>query len=337
MEIPTNQGFPYVYNNYNDIPDHKDTGYPSYTRMLLLEEVLKLDVTNDESMFNVHFAHGLLLFLYQLEALASGNTCYVWKKYILTCHVCSSYFTNTIILRVVNGPTEGLMLIYMAHFFTAIVGMQIQHFNYVIGLNMIIKYMCTVVDPESWRVCFSRIPIYGVVLLFINFLLLYPPSHSSNVQNVYKVVQTKNGSMLNVLAMVIISFMHLTIFIELLKVLLVVFVFFLCQFVTFNVLLVVIILWDWMSLSNLTDNYPHMALMGTGLALLELKDGHGEKIEVRTKKALKIQFFFFARQRTPASSQRFQIPASGVRGGATIDKESRPEEDSRSNGAAPTG
>ncbi|KAL4564401.1 hypothetical protein LXL04_028465 [Taraxacum kok-saghyz] len=48
-------------------------------------------------------------------------------------------------------------------------------------------------------------------------------------------------------------------------------------------------------------------------------------------KALKIQFFFFARQRTPASSQRFQIPASGVRGRATIDKESRPEEDSCSN------
>ncbi|KAL4580990.1 hypothetical protein LXL04_017196 [Taraxacum kok-saghyz] len=30
MEIPTNQGFPYVYNKYNDIPDHKDTGYPIY-------------------------------------------------------------------------------------------------------------------------------------------------------------------------------------------------------------------------------------------------------------------------------------------------------------------
>ncbi|GFY94419.1 aminoalcoholphosphotransferase [Actinidia rufa] len=32
------------------------------------------------------------------------------------------YFTNTLILPTVNGPTEGLMLIYLGHFFTAIVG-----------------------------------------------------------------------------------------------------------------------------------------------------------------------------------------------------------------------
>lgn len=38
---------------------------------------------------------------------------------ILMC----SYFTNTLILPAVNGPTEGLMLIYVAHCFTAIVGM----------------------------------------------------------------------------------------------------------------------------------------------------------------------------------------------------------------------
>ena len=34
-----------------------------------------------------------------------------------------SYFTNTLILPAVNGPTEGLMLIYVGHCFTAIVGM----------------------------------------------------------------------------------------------------------------------------------------------------------------------------------------------------------------------
>lgn len=34
----------------------------------------------------------------------------------------SSYFTNTLILPAFNGPTEGLMLIYLSHFFTAIVG-----------------------------------------------------------------------------------------------------------------------------------------------------------------------------------------------------------------------
>jgi len=38
------------------------------------------------------------------------------------CFGCS-YFTNTLILPVINGPTEGLMIIYFSHFFTAIVGM----------------------------------------------------------------------------------------------------------------------------------------------------------------------------------------------------------------------
>jgi ethanolaminephosphotransferase len=33
-----------------------------------------------------------------------------------------SFFTDTLILPEVNGPTEGLMVIYLAHFFTAIVG-----------------------------------------------------------------------------------------------------------------------------------------------------------------------------------------------------------------------
>lgn len=33
-----------------------------------------------------------------------------------------SYFTNSLILPTINGPTEGLMLIYLSHFFTAFVG-----------------------------------------------------------------------------------------------------------------------------------------------------------------------------------------------------------------------
>lgn len=41
---------------------------------------------------------------------------------LLTYSFFFSYFTNTLILPVVNGPTEGLALIYCGHFFTAIVG-----------------------------------------------------------------------------------------------------------------------------------------------------------------------------------------------------------------------
>ncbi|KAK7828629.1 choline/ethanolaminephosphotransferase 1 [Quercus suber] len=111
----------------------------------------------------VHFAHGLLLFLYQtfdavdgkqarrtnsssplgelfdhgcdaiacaLEALAFGSTAmcgrdtfWFWVISAVPFYGATweSYFTNTLILPALNGPTEGLMLIYFAHFFTAIV------------------------------------------------------------------------------------------------------------------------------------------------------------------------------------------------------------------------
>lgn len=46
--------------------------------------------------------------------------------YLLWCFLCS-YFTNTLILPVINGPTEGLMLIYMIHFFTGFVGNILSH------------------------------------------------------------------------------------------------------------------------------------------------------------------------------------------------------------------
>ena len=41
---------------------------------------------------------------------------------LLTFLLWCSFFTNTLILPVVNGPTEGLMLIYLVHCFTGIVG-----------------------------------------------------------------------------------------------------------------------------------------------------------------------------------------------------------------------
>lgn len=46
-----------------------------------------------------------------------------------TLFYCCSYFTGSLVLPVVNGPTEGLMVTYMAHFFTAIVGMYVRCFK----------------------------------------------------------------------------------------------------------------------------------------------------------------------------------------------------------------
>ncbi|KAD7479933.1 hypothetical protein E3N88_03069 [Mikania micrantha] len=216
----------------------------------------------------VHFAHGLLLFLYQtfdavdgkqarrtssssplgelfdhgcdalacaLEALAFGstamcgrNTFWFWVISAVPFYGATweHYFTNTLILPAVNGPTEGLMLIYVVHFFTSIVGAEwwAQDFGKSVPLL-------------SWVPFINGVPTSSVVLLFM-ILFAVIPTVSFNVQNVYKVVQSRKGSMLNALAMVINIFCH-EIF---------------CFFR------------DCTSPSDLMGNYPHMVVMGTGLA-----------------------------------------------------------------------
>nr|XP_043631974.1 choline/ethanolaminephosphotransferase 1-like [Erigeron canadensis] len=216
----------------------------------------------------VNFAHGLLLFLYQtfdavdgkqarrtnsssplgelfdhgcdalacaLEALAFGstamcgrNTFWFWVISAVPFYGATweNYFTNTLILPVVNGPTEGLMLIYVAHFFTSIVGSEWWAHDFGQSIPLL-----------SWLPFINGMPTYGVVLLLM-IIFAVIPTVSCNVQNVYKVVQARKGSMLNALAML----------------------------VPFCVLLGVIIFWDWMSPSDLIASYPHMVVMGTGLA-----------------------------------------------------------------------
>lgn len=58
----------------------------------------------------------------------AGSFC-IWVKFLavlillLFSFCVFSYFTNTLILPVVNGPTEGLALIYVMHFLTGFLGM----------------------------------------------------------------------------------------------------------------------------------------------------------------------------------------------------------------------
>ncbi|PWA75103.1 putative CDP-alcohol phosphatidyltransferase class-I family protein 3 [Artemisia annua] len=230
----------------------------------------------------VNFAHGLLLFLYQtfdavdgkqarrtnsssplgelfdhgcdalacaLEALAFASTAmcgrnafWFWVISAVPFYFATweHYFTNTLILPAVNGPTEGLMLIYVAHIFTSIVG----------------------------------IPTSGVVLLFM-ILFAVIPTLKSNVQNVYEVVQSRKGSMLNAVAMS-------TVLLILKKAywLLCYLVFPAYSFLrsfgssyslgrhssTFPLKFSDNFFRDLMSPSDLMGNYPHMYVMGTGLA-----------------------------------------------------------------------
>ncbi|KAL7149269.1 hypothetical protein ABFS83_05G028000 [Erythranthe nasuta] len=216
----------------------------------------------------VHFAHGLLLFLYQtfdavdgkqarrtssssplgelfdhgcdalacaFESLAFGSTAMCGKStfwfWVISavpfyCATWESYFTNTLILPVINGPTEGLMLIYMTHFFTAFVGAEwwAQPFGKSIPFF-------------SWVPFLNGIIMYKAVMLFMTTFAVIP-TVSFNVHNVYKVVKARNGNMLLALAMIY----------------------------PFVVLLGGVLVWNYLSPADLMRSYPHLVVVGTGLA-----------------------------------------------------------------------
>lgn len=216
----------------------------------------------------VHFMHGLLLFLYQtfdavdgkqarrtnsssplgelfdhgcdalacaFEALAFGSTAmcgrttfWFWVIAAVPFYGATweHYFTNTLILPVINGPTEGLMLIYMCHFFTTFVGAEwwAQQFG-------------TSIPFLSWVPFLNGIPTYEAVL-YLMIASSVIPTVAFNIQNVYAMVKLKKGSMLLALAMLF----------------------------PFAVLLGGVLLWDYLSPSDLFGNYPHLVVVGTGLA-----------------------------------------------------------------------
>ncbi|XP_009366475.2 choline/ethanolaminephosphotransferase 1 isoform X1 [Pyrus x bretschneideri] len=216
----------------------------------------------------VNFAHGLLLFLYQtfdavdgkqarrtnsssplgelfdhgcdalacaFEALAFGSTAmfgrstfWFWVISAVPFYFATweFYFTNTLILPAVNGPTEGLMLIYLAHFFTAIVGSEWWALQFGKSLPFL-----------SWVPILSEIPTNKAVLyLMIAFAVI--PTLTFNVSNVHKIVQARKASMLLALAMIY----------------------------PFVVLLVGVLAWGYLSPADIMGNYPHLVVVGSGLA-----------------------------------------------------------------------
>ncbi|TYH23224.1 hypothetical protein ES288_A04G192300v1 [Gossypium darwinii] len=216
----------------------------------------------------VHFAHGLLLFLYQtfdavdgkqarrtnsssplgelfdhgcdalacaFETMAFGSTAmcgrdsfWFWVISAVPFYGATweHYFTNTLILPVVNGPTEGLALIYVMHFLTGFLGAQwwVGQFGRSIPIF-------------SWVPFLNEIPTYRVVLyIMIAFAVI--PTVGCNIQNVHKVIQARKGSMLLALAMLY----------------------------PFVVLMGGVLIWDYLSPSDIMGNYPHLVILGTGLA-----------------------------------------------------------------------
>ncbi|KAF9598620.1 hypothetical protein IFM89_028289 [Coptis chinensis] len=191
--------------------------------------------TNSSSPLGELFDHGCDAIACALEALAFGSTAMCGKDtfwfWVISAipfygATWEHFFTNTLILPAVNGPTEGLMLIYVAHFFTAIVGAEWWSQNF--GESMAFL---------RWLPFISDISMYKVVLL-VMIVFAVIPTVTFNVYNVYNVVQARKGSMLMALAMLY----------------------------PFVVLLGGVLVWDYLSPSDLMVNYPHLVVLGTGLA-----------------------------------------------------------------------
>lgn len=136
------------------------------------------------------------------------------------------FFVNTLVLPIINGPTEGLLLIYMCHFLTFFLGAEWWSQSFRKSIPLL-----------SWVPFLPEIPFYGVVLfLMMVFGLL--PTIGSNISNVYKVVKARKGSMLMALAMLF----------------------------PFGMLLSGVLVWCMLSPSDVMVNHPHLLIIGTGFA-----------------------------------------------------------------------
>ncbi|XP_020254640.1 choline/ethanolaminephosphotransferase 2-like [Asparagus officinalis] len=216
----------------------------------------------------VHLAHGLLLFLYQtfdavdgkqarrtssssplgelfdhgcdalactFETLAFGSTAmcgrstfWFWVISAVPFYLATweHFFTNTLILPVVNGPTEGLMLIYVCHFLTFFLGADWWAQDFRKSMPLL-----------SWIPFIPELPFYGVVI-FLMTVFAVLPTVWSNISNVHKVVEASKGSMLMALAMLF----------------------------PFGVLLAGVLVWSFLSPSDIMRNHPHLVIIGTGFA-----------------------------------------------------------------------
>ncbi|CAN6247442.1 unnamed protein product [Urochloa humidicola] len=136
------------------------------------------------------------------------------------------FFTNTLILPIVNGPTEGLMLIYLCHFFTFFTGAEWWAQDFQKSMPLL-----------GWVPLIPEIPVYDIVLgLMIAFAVI--PTIGSNIHNVYKVVEARKGSMFWALAMLF----------------------------PFVLLLSGVLVWSYLSPSDIMRNQPHLLIIGTGFA-----------------------------------------------------------------------
>ncbi|EFH38435.1 hypothetical protein ARALYDRAFT_333426 [Arabidopsis lyrata subsp. lyrata] len=160
----------------------------------------------------VHFAHGLLLFLYQTfdavdgkQARRTNSSSPLGELFDHGCDALACAPWHLQALRCEKEILSGCGLFQLFHFIAATMRNKIQT---------------------------SRAVLY----MMIAFAVI--PTIAFNVSNVYKVVQSRKGSMVLALAMLY----------------------------PFVVLLGGVLIWDYLSPINLIATYPHLVVLGTGLA-----------------------------------------------------------------------
>ncbi|KAM0866484.1 hypothetical protein ACQ4PT_042606 [Festuca glaucescens] len=191
--------------------------------------------TNSSSPLGELFDHGCDALACAFESLAFGSTAmcgkatfWFWVISAVPFYFATweHYFTNTLVLPIVNGPTEGLMLIYVCHIFTFFTGAEwwAQDFRKSVPLL-------------NWVPLVPEIPLY-VIVLFLMIAFAVIPTVGSNTQNVYKVVAARKGSMLLALAMLF----------------------------PFGLLMAGALIWSYVSPSDIMRTQPHLLIIGTGFA-----------------------------------------------------------------------
>ncbi|XP_057799211.1 choline/ethanolaminephosphotransferase 1-like [Salvia miltiorrhiza] len=240
MFLVTSALLGYIYSPQLDSPPPRWVNFAHGLLLFLYQTFDAVDGkqarrTNSSSPLGELFDHGCDALGCAFEALAFGSTAmcggstfwfWVISAVPFYCATWENYFTNTLILPIINGPTEGLLLIYMVHFFTAIVGTEwwAQQFGKSIPFF-------------SWVPFVNELPMYKAAL-FMMILFAVIPTVSFNVYNVYKIVRARKGSMLLALAMLY----------------------------PFAILLGGVLFWNYLSPLDLLGNYPHLVIMGIGLS-----------------------------------------------------------------------
>ncbi|TVU12157.1 hypothetical protein EJB05_45787 [Eragrostis curvula] len=190
--------------------------------------------TSSSSPLGELFDHGCDALACAFEALALGSTLmcgrltiFFWMVAAVPFYLATweHFFTNTLILPEINGPTEGLMLIYVSHLFTFFTGAEWWAQDFRKSLPFI-----------SWiPLPFPETPLYVIVLILM-ILFAVVPTVRSNIRNVGAVVEARKGSMELALAMIL----------------------------PFIALLFGVSIWCLLSPSDIMRNQPHLLVLGTG-------------------------------------------------------------------------